>query len=100
MLPILEVKMTEWKNWVEQVLDLSVRINTANSFGALHIVVGDGNMDDENIEFCLKQPEITLEEIKLAEDLLSSEIELRAFSYWLSDYAEARALLATLNHYP
>ncbi len=78
-------------------MDLSARMDDANSFGPLHIVVGDGNLEDEHIEFCLEQPGITPEEETLAEDLLYSEEALRHFAWWLTDHPEARAQLSTLN---
>ena len=88
--------MTEWGNWIEQVLDLATRIDAADDFGALHIVVSDGNMEDEHIEFCLNDARITAKEISLANDLLYSEIELRCFSYWLTRNIKAQAQLRSL----
>lgn len=88
--------MRNWKNWAEQVLDLAARIDAANDSGALHIVVSDGNMEADDIEFCLKLPNITADEVSLANDLIASEEELRVFAFWLSSHPEARVQLQTL----
>lgn len=68
------------------VLNLAERIRDANDFGGLHLVVADGNVDDEDIEYCMSQTDkpLTDEEKKLADDLLYSEVEIRHFAYWLS----------------
>ena len=49
----------------------------ADPFGALHIVVDDGNLEDKHILSCLEDPEITQSEIRLAYDLLAISVEER-----------------------
>ena len=41
------------------------KFGAADEFGALHIVVGDWNLEDRDLEFCLNQADITTEEIML-----------------------------------
>lgn len=90
----------KWKSWVHQLLDLSARMDAADQFGALHIVVADGNVEDDHIEFCLVQPNITAEEAELARDLLYSEEGIRSFAWWLQDNPDAVAKLQTLLENP
>jgi hypothetical protein len=49
--------------------ELAKLISEANGFGALHIVIEDENVDDDNLEFCRHQPEITADELRIL-DLL------------------------------
>jgi hypothetical protein len=53
----------------DAVREWAPKFAEANEFGALHIVVDDWNLDDENIEFCRSQPDITQAEIALCEAL-------------------------------
>jgi len=53
------------------------RVRDANPFGACHIVVDDGNMEDDHIKFCLNQDDITPEERQLMTDLLGHTVEER-----------------------
>lgn len=49
---------------------LVARLQAADLFGALHIVVEDGNIDDGSLHFCFNLSEATSDEKQLAEDLL------------------------------
>jgi hypothetical protein len=49
--------------------ELAKLISEANGFGALHIVIEDENVDDDNLEFCRSRPEITADELRIL-DLL------------------------------
>lgn len=71
---------------MRSAIGLSRRISDADEFGGLHIVVADGNVEDEDVEFCITQTDspLTDEERLLAEDLLYREEEIRALAYWLS----------------
>jgi hypothetical protein len=62
---------------------LAPRMAAADQFGALHLVVSDGNVDNENIKFCLSDPNITEEERELAKDLLSVPEQVREDAYFL-----------------
>ena len=39
--------------------DLTKLIERADPYGALHIVIDDGNCDDIHLEFCRRQPGLT-----------------------------------------
>lgn len=43
----------------EIIVTAARELNTMSDCGALHIFVADGNCDDESIEFCLAQPNLT-----------------------------------------
>jgi len=43
---------------------------TMNHFGALHIIIADGNVEEEHIEFCMSEEGITQEEHAFANMLL------------------------------
>lgn len=56
-----------------------------NDFGAMHVVVEDANVDDENIRYCLAQPDCTdmdrifaVEFLKLTEEERISALALAA----------------------
>lgn len=49
--------------------ELAELISKANHWGALHIVIEDENVDDDNLEFARGQPEITADELRIL-DLL------------------------------
>jgi hypothetical protein len=43
----------------------------ADEFGPLHIIVSDWNLDDEDIQFCLKRSDLSASDRGLCEALLS-----------------------------
>ena len=63
---------------LEQLAD---RISAANEFGALHIFVSDGNVEDDDLAFCMSRPECTAEERLLCEDALKFTEDER-FQAW------------------
>lgn len=65
--------------------ELAVEMCRMNEFGALHIVVADGNMEDDHIRFCLEQPSITSEETDFARKLLDIPEEQRFMVYALTN---------------
>lgn len=62
----------EGKPWErsEKVEQWRKPFDAAPSFGPLHIVVDDWNLDDENIRSCLSDTECTPDEIALCRALL------------------------------
>lgn len=46
-----------------RVLELAALAEKVCNFGAMHIVVEDGNVESENIEWCLSQPDVTEDDI-------------------------------------
>ncbi len=85
---------------LREIIELAERMDAVDHYGGLHIVVADGNCDDESVEFCLEQTEkpLTSEERELAQDLQVQEEEARFVAYWLSDRLElANALKASLK---
>ena len=61
----------------DAVREWAPKFEEASSWGAMHIVREDWNLDDGNIEFCLTQPDITPSEIDLCKALLAMTIEER-----------------------
>lgn len=49
---------------------LANRISAANEFGALHIFISDGNVEDDDLAFCMSLSECTAEERSLCMDAL------------------------------
>ena len=66
-----------------RVRAMADRIASANGNGALHIVIGDGNLDGYDIEFCMaeSQHQITPSEIDLCNDLLAMPLSERHMAY-------------------
>lgn len=63
----------------------ALEMNTHDEFGALHIFVADGNCEDEHLEFCLAQPNITEREKEFALRMLTEMTEeMRAGVFALS----------------
>lgn len=78
---------------------LAIEMCRIDEFGALHIVVSDGNMEDDHIQFCLEQPNITPGEIAFAQKLLDIPEEQRFMAYALTNCPDIfRA--ATPSSYP
>ncbi len=57
-------------------------LNTINEFGALHIFVADGNCEDEHVEWCIQQPNITDEEHDFATRMLEQFTEEQRFGVY------------------
>lgn len=51
----------------KMVVAAAKELSQMSGEGALHIFVADGNCDDESIEFCLEQPNLTDAERDFAE---------------------------------
>jgi hypothetical protein len=54
-------------------------------FGAFHIVVEDWNVDDGNIEFCMKEDDATEQELAWGRLLLSMSFDERLSALALAD---------------
>lgn len=74
------------KAQLREILALAERMDTVDHYGGLHIIVADGNCDDDSVEFCLEQTEkpLSSEERSLAEDLFERGEEDRFAAYWFS----------------
>lgn len=59
--------------------DLADRLRRHDEFGALHIVVSDGNIEDDDITHCLENPcaPLTQDDVDLARDLLGVPENMR-----------------------
>lgn len=71
------------------VAELAKLMRDANDGGGLHIIVADGNIEDESIEFCLNQTDhpLTKEEKAFACWMLEEfSSETRGMAYWLMTY--------------
>lgn len=53
------------------ITEMAERMRAHNAFGAMHVVVCDGNLDEANIRACLEQPDVTEADRVLAADLLA-----------------------------
>lgn len=53
------------------IAEMAVRIRKHDAFGAMHVVVCDGNLDEANIQACLEQPGVTETDRALAANLLA-----------------------------
>ena len=53
----------------ETAKELGVRLREVNEFGGCHIVVSDWNLEDDNIDFCLKYETTTDDEKKIMLEL-------------------------------
>lgn len=60
---------------------LAVMFRDADEFGALHIIVSDGNVDDGNLDYCAQHHELT-ERDKLLLDALRSVTEAEREDAW------------------
>jgi hypothetical protein len=67
---------------LKYVLPMASEWQKQNEFGALHIVVSDGNVEDEHIEYCLKEPNITESEREFANRLLEDYTESQRHMVW------------------
>lgn len=54
-------------------------------YGAMHIVVDDWNLDDDNLKFCRNYVGVTQQEIELIDAMLAMTIEERWATAILSD---------------
>jgi hypothetical protein len=57
--------------------DLIKLIDRADPYGALHIVIEDGNCEDSHLEFCRQQPDILPFEITILDELAKLTVEER-----------------------
>jgi hypothetical protein len=69
-------------------------LNTMSDCGALHIFVADGNCDDESIEFCLAQPNLTDVERDFANRMAYLPEETRYAIYAFAQCSDIDAALA------
>lgn len=46
-------------------------------YGALHIIIDDGNCEDDHLEFCRKQPDLLVLERVLLDELAKLTVEER-----------------------
>ena len=67
----------------QSIKDMAKRLYAHDEFGAMHIVVSDGNVDDGNICACLDRPAepLTDADKALATDLLAMDEDDR-FAAW------------------
>lgn len=85
--------MTALENLIARTTAMAALLNQQNEFGALHIVVSDGNMEDEDIEFCMEQPNITPDEMEFAQKLRREFSEEERFMiYAIANCLQADAL--------
>jgi len=77
---------TYLKERLRAAIDLARRMDTMNEFGGLHIIVSDGNIEDEHIEFCQEQTDkpLTVEERLFLVDFEMEPSEIRGLAYFLS----------------
>lgn len=67
---------------IDYIIPMAKLCAAQDEFGALHIVVSDGNLEDEHIEFCLQSDDITEEETKFARKLLEEYTEEQRAMVW------------------
>jgi hypothetical protein len=58
------------------------RINEQNEYGALHILIADGNCDDESREFCRTRHTITADETAFLDGIEADLTEEAIFGAW------------------
>lgn len=51
------------------LLNVIIGFEKIDQFGACHIVVADGNVEDHHIDWCLEQPDLVEEEREFLNDL-------------------------------
>lgn len=80
-------------------VSIAEQMGGANEFGGLHIVVSDGNTDEESVQWCIDQTDkpLAVEERALAEEMLFWGDEITAFAYWLTMNNSTGALAAILE---
>lgn len=70
----------------------ATEINRQNPWGALHIFVEDGNCEDEDLESCLAQVDITEAEQKFCQRMLEGLTENQRYGAWaLAQCSDAQA---------
>ena len=79
----------------DAVKAIAPRIRDADSFGGLHIVVEDWNLEDEDIQWCVDRAEgITESERQLGRDMLALSFDERVTAMALADgYIDPRDAL-------
>lgn len=60
-------------------------LDTLDQFGPLHIIVGDGNLEDGDIAFCEKEPGLSGEELEFLRLLKAMPIDER-YDLWVELY--------------
>jgi hypothetical protein len=66
----------------EKIKAAAIEMSRQDEFGALHIVVANGNCEDEHVQFCLDQPNITAGEQAFARILLDEFTEEERFAVY------------------
>lgn len=72
-------------NVTPSVLKAAPMIQEADEFGAMHIVVSDWNLEDDNVRFCLAEARLTPEERILGSLLLDMPYIERVTAMALAD---------------
>lgn len=87
--------MTTVRELQGKILDGAKAMAQMSGDGALHIFVEDGNCGDEDLEFCLDQPDITESERKFA-NVMRNEFseEERCAVYAFAQCSDIEAALA------
>ena len=57
--------------------ELFLQLKRVDPYGALHIVVEDGNMEDSHLDFCRRQPDLLVWERVLLDELAKLSVDER-----------------------
>lgn len=79
----------------DAVREWAPKFGAADEFGALHIVVSDWNLEDENLEFCKNYEGVTPDEVALMEAMQRMTWEERWATAILGQYPEEAAALSS-----
>lgn len=74
--------MTATTDLIEKMLVAAEKIAAASPDGALHIFIADGNCENEHIEWCMEQPDITTDEMALCRWMYEEISEHVRFGAW------------------